>query len=129
MKKAISILVIICFTITACNKKGGNNTCDTNNNLCAAVQELNFDQTLIPINTFLQQLQTSLSDQEKMERLQNWLSCQPCVSNATILCVSCIETLPQQSGIKIHFSLGSQDTSLILDVLMKPTPIASRFHQ
>jgi hypothetical protein len=96
-------------------------------NLCNYFQNFNnnsnggnFGSELAPVlNAFLETIDDSLSDEQKIEQVVNWINSTNCGINAEILCVSCIYTNPPQSEITIHFLTtngGSQ--SVVMDIVM-----------
>lgn len=110
MKKARLLLTtFVCFSIvlTACNKD--NIRCTHESEFCEFISKEEFNKTGPLIDTFLKRLNNSLTDQEKLERLNEWLKCKRCVENAEILCNSCIQTGPEQSELKVWFNVqGTQ---------------------
>ncbi len=119
MKKAgllLASIVFLSMLLTACNKD--NIRCTHESEFCGFISAEEFDKTGPLTDTFLKRLNNSLTDQEKLERLSDWLKCKRCVENAAILCNACIETFPAQSEIKVRFLINGQPKEKTLDILM-----------
>ena len=81
----------------------------------------NIDKTIPIINEFLVGLPSSNSfseDEQNLQALTKWLKSNSCVIDATILCVSCIYTLPAQSEISFSFKEGEVTKVVTLDISM-----------
>ena len=91
------------------------------------VVELN--KTIPVINEFLAGLPSESTDEQKLEALTVWLKSYPGYNDATILCVSCIYTLPVQSEISISVSLNGITEDYILDISMSNPLTAICFHE
>jgi hypothetical protein len=91
------------------------------------VVELN--KTIPGINEFLAGLPSESTDEQKLEALTAWLKSYSCINDATILCISCIETLPTQSEISISVNKNGKTEDYILDILMSNPLKAIRFHE
>jgi hypothetical protein len=79
------------------------------------------DKTLPIINEFLAGLPNSNSfseDEQNLQALAKWLNSNSCVIDATVLCVSCIETLPEQSEVSFSFKEEEITKVVTLDVSM-----------
>lgn len=104
------------FILAACNKD--NIRCTKETEFCKFITAEEFKQTGPLINSFVKRLEFNLSDQEKLEKLNEWLKCKKCVSNAIVLCNSCIQTGIAQSELKIWFNVKGQQIEKILDISM-----------
>lgn len=127
--KAIITLTVLFLTLailTSCNKD--EITCSNGEIFCYYVNKEEFNKTGPTIDNFLKDLKKKLSDEEKLERLVDWLKCKSCVSNAEILCVSCIKTNPPQSEIKVWFIINGQIKTQILDIIMDDPLRFRTFH-
>ena len=97
------------------------------------IEEMN--KSLPVINEFLADLpsnseeQSFLNDGEKLQSLVEWLKSKSCVVDATVLCNSCIYTLPVQSEISISVKYNEKTEVVILDILMSNPLRAIRFHE
>jgi len=96
---------------------------------CSAVEKGDF-QSLLPIaDRFLSQLSGNLSDAEKIEKLNEWLSQKTCIAHTEVFCVSCMFSLPPQSRIFVTFSNNGQSAHKVLDVLMSDPPRVIRIFE
>ena len=95
---------------------------------CLQVNEANIDQTIPIINEFLENLSNDLNDEQKLQALETWLNSCPCITDATIVCVSCIKTLPLQSEIAISFEENGITKNFILDISMSNPLKAMQYH-
>ena len=92
-----------------------------NEKLCLYLKSGFIDKTLPVINEFLAGLPSSNSfseDEQNLQALAKWLKSNSCVIDATILCVSCIKTLPLQSEISFSFKEGEVTKVVTLDISM-----------
>jgi hypothetical protein len=101
----------------------------SNEEFCPAVNMDNIYKTIPVINEFLETLPDDLNDTKKLQALTTWLKSHSCIIDATILCVSCIETLPEQSEIIVSFVEEGRTEKLILDVSMSSPLKATRYHE
>jgi hypothetical protein len=95
---------------------------------CSYVNLENINKTLPAINKFLKELSGDLDDEQQLEALTTWLKSFPCITDATILCASCIETLPPQSEILISFDEDGLLNALVLDISMSEPLEACCYH-
>jgi len=86
--------------------------------LCLYLNSENVDKIIPVVNEYLAKIKSDLPDEQKIQMLAEWLKSSSCVIDATILCVSCIETLPAQSEISFSFRDGKATKEVILDILM-----------
>jgi hypothetical protein len=105
---------------TRCNGTQYENLCDYFRNFSNNSNGGNFGSELASVvNPFLENIDASLSDEQKIEQVVNWINSTNCGIAAEILCVSCIETNPEQSEITIHFiTAGSGSQSVVMDIVM-----------
>lgn len=94
---------------------------------CRYVNNQDFDSTGPLINAFLTDLERNRPD-ENLETLRSWLEAKSCVDKATILCNSCIYTLPPQSEISIDFISQRQKITLTMDVTMSDPLVFRAYH-
>ena len=88
---------------------------------CSYLNVENIDKTIPFINDFLAGLPSSSSfaeDEQNLQALTIWLKSKPCIIDASILCVSCIYTLPAQSEIAILFEENGKTVKVVFDILM-----------
>ena len=104
-------ILLICLATFSCKKERDNEK------FCAFVNDQNFDATISLVDEFLATLSDN-NQEESLEKLKDWLAAKSCVNTASILCNSCIKTLPAQSELSIKFNANGQDTTLTLDVIM-----------
>ena len=117
-RKAIlttATILLTCLTLWTCTKDKGS--CSDDNTFCSLVDDQSFDATGTIIDDFLATLKKGTQD-DKLERLKDWLECKSCVDKAEILCNSCIFTLPPQSELSVDFISNGQPIKLTLDILM-----------
>jgi hypothetical protein len=107
---AISTLV---FGFVGCDKEK-----DKKEELCSYLNSENLDKTIPIINDYLAGQKSKLNDEEKLQALVKWLKSCTCITDATILCISCIYTLPAMSEIKVMFEENEKTVELILDITM-----------
>ena len=96
--------------------------------LCEYLNIENINKAIPIINDYLASLPSSNSfaeDEQNLRALTKWLKSNTCIIDATILCVSCIETLPEQSEISFSFKEGEVTIVVTLDILMS-TPLKAR---
>lgn len=131
MKFKPVIWIIGCLTVLMllANCKKESTFCPESDTFCAYVNQQLYDSTGTIIDQFLESLAQNISDEEKLEKLKNWLICMNCVENAEILCVSCIKTYPPQSELKVVFIDGNLNVELVLDILMAEKLRFVRFHE
>lgn len=101
---------------TGCKKDAMECSYDTE--FCAFVNSEEFNKTGTLIDIYLSSLKTKLSDEEKLVKLKLWLECKNCVEAVEIICVSCIETNPPQSELRVTFIVKRKQIVKILDILM-----------
>lgn len=107
--------ILFCLTLWTCNKDAI--VCLDNEAFCSLVEQQNFDATGAIINDFFSSQNKGDKD-EHLEKLQNWLECKSCVSKVTLICNSCIKTLPAQSELSIKFLSNGQKVKMTLDIVM-----------
>ena len=116
---AIAICLASLTMFSGCDKKEKQVT--DNEKLCLYLNSGNIDRTIPIINRFLAGLPNSnriSEDEQNLQALVKWLKSCSCVINASILCVSCIETLPEQSEISFSFQEGEITKLVTLDISM-----------
>ena len=96
---------------------------------CSYVNSKNIHKTIPLINEFLIGVSKDLDDEQKMQILIKWLKSHSCIYDATILCTSCIKTLPLQSEIIVSFLENSMIKHLVLDISMGDTLEAICYHE
>ncbi len=120
-----SILVLIFFwTIGLWGCKKEAITCANQEAFCTAVNNQNFDATGPYVDDFLQ----GTESEEQLQLLTEWLACKSCVSSASVLCNSCIETHPPISELRVVFDVNGQPVSKTLDILMSDPPQFTGYH-
>lgn len=94
-------LFVFCIFITllACNQDDVSPAIDRE--ICNNVLNENFEATIPLMNSYLQGLERN--DDGALEKFENWLNSVSCVTNATILCNSCMFSLPPQSAMQVVF--------------------------
>jgi len=114
MKKLnlIGLILLLFVGFVGCDK-----TTDSEK-LCLHLNSKNIDKTIPIINDYLSSLKSNLNDEQKLQALTEWLKSNSCIINATVLCVSCIETLPAQSEVSFSFQEGGITKIVTLDISM-----------
>ena len=123
---AIAICLAGLTMFLGCDKKEEQVT--DSDKLCLYLNSGNIDKTIPIINEFLAGLPNSNSfseDEQNLQALAKWLKSSSCVIDATVLCVSCIETLPEQSEVSFSFQEGEITKVVTLDISMSK-PLKSR---
>lgn len=126
MKKialTLNTIILLTLVLPSCQKE--DIKCSGDTEFCSFIDKEDFTGTSSVINKWLTKQKTNLSENEKLERLRDWLECKSCVSQAKIDCNSCIYTLPTQSELKIVFIIKRQKVEKCLDVIMD-TPLKVR---
>jgi hypothetical protein len=121
LRKVVAIAICLAglTMFSSCDKKEEQVT--NSEKLCLYLNSGNIDKTIPIINEFLAGLPNSNSfseDEQNLQDLAKWLKSNSCVIDATVLCVSCIETLPEQSEVSFSFQEGEITKEVILDISM-----------
>ena len=119
MKRLFFMFVsaLICGMVcTSCGSEKAEKT--GNEEFCLYLNSENMDKTIPIFNDYLAGLKSNLNDEEKLQSFSKWLTSASCVIDVTILCISCIYTLPAQSEISILFEEDGITVEVILDILM-----------
>jgi hypothetical protein len=116
IKLAFLTLFFLSIMQGGCKKEDEN--CSYNYEFCAFVSTEEYNETGIYIDKFLIGLQSNLSDEDKLQKLKDWLECKNCVNSVEIRCVSCILTNPPQSELSITFYVNGQQIVKVLDIIM-----------
>ena len=121
MKKLslIGLVLISLVGLVGCDKQESQET--DSEKLCLYLNSGNIDKTIPIINEFLAGLPNSNSfseDEQNLQTLAEWLKSNSCVIDATVLCVSCIKTLPEQSEVSFSFQEGEITKVVTLDISM-----------
>lgn len=127
--KTTQLFITILFlaaTLSGCRKEKVE--CANGTDFCAFVSSEEYEQTGVLIDHFLGGLKADMPDDEKLERLKEWLSCNSCVTNVEIFCNSCIYTYPAQSELRIWFSANGKEQVKILDIIMSNPLQFHRYH-
>jgi|GEM_PF-579718 len=127
MKKLnlIVVLLLLLVGFVGCDKEEGQVT--DSEKLCLYLNSGNINKTIPIINEFLAGLPNSNSfseDEQNLQDLAKWLKSNSCVIDATVLCVSCIYTLPAQSEVSFSFQEGEITKLVTLDISMSKPLIA-----
>ena len=111
----IGLVLLLLVGLVGCDKEGKGTDSEK---LCSYLNIENINKTIPIINDYLASLKSNLNDEQKLQSLTEWLKSSPCVIDATILCVSCIYTLPAQSEVNFSFKEGGVTKIVTLDILM-----------
>jgi hypothetical protein len=118
--KQLNLIGLILFSLiglVGCDKESQTDS----GKLCSYLNSGNIDKTIPIINEFLADLPNSNSfseDEQNLQTFVKWLKSNSCIIDATILCVSCIETLPEQSEVSFSFQEGEITKVVTLDISM-----------
>jgi len=124
--KLIGVILLLLVGFVGCDKEEGQAT--DSEELCLYLNSGNIDRMIPIINEFLAGLPNSNSfseDEQNLQALTEWLKSNSCVVDATVLCVSCIETLPEQSEVSFSFQEGEIKKVVTLDISMSK-PLKAR---
>lgn len=81
-----------------------------------------FDKVAISVNAFLGSLPSSLSEEEIIDRLMEWMICKSWVDSIDFSCVSCLFSLPPHSRIGFTILKDNQPQLHYMDILMSEQP-------
>jgi hypothetical protein len=84
---------------------------------CEAIESENFDKAGDYLNKFLK-ANKQLNHEDMLDKTVEWLMAKECVTDASLICNSCIETAPPQSEIRISFTIGDSTVVKTIDLLM-----------
>jgi hypothetical protein len=110
--KLIGLVFLLLVGIVGCDKV------EDSEKLCPYLNIEHINKTLPIINDYLASLKSDLNDEQKLQSLTKWLKSNSCIIDAKILCVSCIETLPEQSEVSFSFQEGEITIVVTLDISM-----------
>jgi len=121
MKKLnlIGVILLLLVGFVGCDKEEDQVT--GSEKLCPYLNIENINKVIPIINDYLSNLPSSNSsaeDEQNLQALAKWLKSSPCIIDATVLCVSCIYTLPAQSEISFSFNEGEVTKVVTLDISM-----------
>lgn len=120
-------LILLTLVLTSCKKE--NVKCSDDTEFCSLIDKEEYNNTGSIIDKYLSGQKKKLSDSEKLEQLRDWLKCKSCVSNAEILCNSCIYTNPAQSELKVSFIVNGQKVEKCLDIVMDKPLRVRTYHE
>ena len=121
----IGMLILLSFLLESCQPDGIS--CAEDQEFCTLIDNQDFEATGQIINDFLTELPKNAHDQN-LEKLQDWLSCASCVAEVSILCNSCIKTLPPMSELSVDFVSNGQTTMMIMDIVMDESLRFANYH-
>jgi hypothetical protein len=122
-----AVILLIVAGFFSCVKQ--SSSVKSEDEFCSYVNVENIDKTISFINNFLSGLSDNLDDTQKLQALVEYLKSFPCIVDASILCASCIKTLPLQSEIVISFKEDGAVKELILDISMSNPLRAYHYHE
>jgi len=123
----VGIMFLLLLGLVGCDKS--ESSLIENEEFRSYVNTENIDKTIPLINEFLAGLSNNLNDEQKLQALSTWLKSCPGITDATVLCVSCIYTLPAQSEILVSFKENGITKDLTLDISMSNPLKAIRYHE
>jgi len=121
----IGLVLLLLVGFVGCDKQ---DQVTDSEKLCPYLNIENIDKAIPKINDYLAGLPGSNSfaeDEQNLQSLTEWLKSCSCIIDATILCVSCIETLPEQSEVSFSFQEGEVTKVVTLDIIMS-NPLKAR---
>lgn len=128
-KRHRSKIILVCLLPLFFGQCINDSPFDAEQEFCSAVQKEEY-QSLLPLtDRFLAQLSGNLSDLEKIEKLNDWLSQKICIAHTEVFCVSCMFSLPPQSRVFVTFSNNGQSAHKVLDILMSDPPRVARIFE
>ena len=114
------VFLLLLGLITACedDKIAGFPDCFSpgGNQLCATMDISGEEATIDIMQTYIDTCLSGLSTDDQYPRFASWLESKPCIREANIICIRCIETLPPQTEIEIRFVFDGQEFTRILDI-------------
>lgn len=113
MLLTITLFVIL---IVSCKKDAISNTCEKLKN---AIVSNSAEDIKSAVTQFVNQLPSKNHSRENLENLATALS-NKCALTANLLCFGCIQTLPEQSEIRISFLSGGTQLSKTIDISYSP---------
>ena len=125
-KLIFSTIFLISIVLTACKKE----TVEGSNDIefCGFVSAEEYNKTSTAIDKYLTGLNNNFSETKKLELFIDWIKAKSCVTNAKILCVSCIDTNPPQSEIRVTFLVNGKSIEKTLDLIMDKPLRFGNFH-
>ncbi len=112
------ILLLISFVLISC--KQDTPLCSDDEAFCSFIANQDYDATGPLIDAFLADLSPD-NPSDNLDQLADWLACKSCVENVSLICNSCIQTLPAQSELSVDYMVNGQTTSMVLDIIMDDT--------
>ena len=85
---------------------------------CSHFNSNDFDKAIPFVDEFLSDFHGDKDDEQKLVVLIAWLKTKPCITDAVLLCQSCIETDPPTSQIVITFDENETSKKLVLNISM-----------
>ena len=125
-KLIFSTIFLFSIVLTGCKKETVDGTNDIE--FCRFVSTEEYNKTRTVIDKYLSGLNKNLSDSKKLELFTDWLIEKSCVAKAEILCISCIDTLPAQSEIRVTFLVNGKLIERTLDIIMDKPLRFGNFH-
>lgn len=113
-------LVFLLFSLLSCSKQ--DTSCSYNTEFCNFINSKDNDGATIVMNNFLTSIDTNQSDKAKIEYLEKWLKCKPCISSIENVCVSCAWSYPPLSYMDIKIIENGQNVKKEVIVSMSKTP-------
>ena len=126
-KLIFKTILMFAIVLTGCKKEAVE--CSNDKEFCAFIIAKEYNKTSAAIDKYLASLNKDLSGIEKLELFRDWLACKSCVTNAEILCNSCIDTNPPQSELRVSFLIQGQEIEKTLDITMGEPLRFGNFHE
>jgi len=115
--KSVLFLLIMAVFISGCNKQPFDENA-AKQNLCIFLNVDNINQTIPIVNEFLRNLSSKLSEEQQLQKLEEWLQSCTCILGAAVLIQSGNET-PPVSEIAFSFDENKTTKYFIMDISMK----------
>ena len=125
-KLIFSTIFLFSIVLTSCKKETVEGSDDIE--FCGFVSAEEYNKKSTAINKYLSGLNNNFSETKKMELFINWLKAKSCVTKAEIICVSCIDTNPSQSEIRVTFLVNDKTIKKTLDIIMDKPLRFGNFH-
>ncbi len=120
------IFLMICMMLFSCKKD--TPLCTDDEAFCSFINNQNYDATGPIIDDFLSDLSAD-EPETSLNLLVDWLECISCVDNVSLICNSCILTLPAQSELSVDYLSNGQTVTLVMDISMGDTLTFIRHHE
>ncbi len=116
MKHIFTAVIFFGVGLCSCKKEKNNIYCDK---LKAAIKKEDIIAAMNALTAYMNQLPAQSHTADNLKKLTQLVSSR-CDADAVVLCFACIDTLPEQSEIKISFGYNSNRFYKIFDISHTP---------